>query len=353
VPESAQERTEQPTSRRLRKARESGNVTQSNDLNSAAVLLAGLFALLIFGKGMGESLMWMFRAIYHELPTVNLDADKLTGYFRMGGIFMAKLLAPLLITVAVVGLVINYVQVGPLFTTQALTPKLNNLNPTGGMKRLFSARAWAEVVKGILKVILIGWIGYLTVKSALPKFVPLLDEGVPEILAAIVTVALKLAFRVGLAILVLGLLDWRFQKWQYIKQLKMTKQDVKEEYKQQEGDPKIKSRIRQIQLKTSLNRMIQKMPTADVVIANPIHLAVALKYDPETMSAPKVIAKGKRKLAERIKAIAIDNDIPIVEDPELARSLYKLADIGMEIPYELFQAVAEVLAMVYRLKEAV
>jgi flagellar biosynthetic protein FlhB len=208
------------------------------------------------------------------------------------------------------------------------------------------------MAKGLIKILIVAWVAYLTLKSALPGFIPLMDTNVAAILAAISKTAMKLAFRIALAILILGILDFQFQKWQHLKQLKMTKQEVKDEWKQIEGDPHLKSHIRRIQMKLSMNRMIKKVPTADVVIANPVHLAVALKYDPESMSAPTVIAKGKRKMAEKIKAIAREHDIPVVEDPLLARALYKSADVGMQVPYDLYQAVAEVLAMVYRLREA-
>ncbi len=352
MPEEFQEKTEQPTARKKQRARQQGTVPQSVELGTAVVLITGTVALLIFGNGIVDQICWCFRAIYGELSAITLTTQNIPGYFKLGGWFVVKLLAPFMLMVALVGLAANVLQVGVTFTTKPVTPQFNRLNPVQGLKRVFSLRGLVEAAKGILKLIIVGWIGYLTIKAEIPGLLPLMDQQVGQIIAAIAAVALKLCLRVALVILLLGLLDLKFQRWKHIQDLKMTKQEVKDEHKQTEGDPKIKAHLRRIQYRTSLNRMIKKLPEADVVVSNPVHVAVALKYDAEVMSAPKVIAKGARKLAERIKRIAEENDIPIVEEPELARALYRTVEVGWEIPYELFQAVAEVLALVYRLKEA-
>lgn len=351
MPDEAQEKTEQPTGRRLNKARQEGSVARSTDLTSGLVLLAGLLMLVILGRGMTEACLHAFQVVFRHAPELELNAATLPEFGRQGMLYMVKLLAPFLLAVAAVGVLSNVLQFGWLFTVRPLTPKLNVLNPSAGVKRILSGRSWAELVKGLVKVVLVGWVGYLVVKSTLPKFVPLADMGVMAVITTVAGAALKLSFYIALLVLLLGVADFRFQKWYHLRSLRMTKQEVKDEYKQTEGDPVVKGRIRRIQYKAALNRMIKKLPEADVVVVNPTHIAVALKYDPAKMSAPQVVAKGKRLLAEKIRAIAEEHGIPIVQDPPLARMLYRLVDVGMEIPYELYQAVAEVLALVYRMRE--
>jgi flagellar biosynthetic protein FlhB len=351
--DTGQERTEQPTGKRLSKARQEGQVAKSQDLNTALILMIGLLAFSLFGRAMAESIIWIFKAIIIKLPYTELTPETVTDFCRRGGFYLIRLLGPFILMVVIIGILANIVQSGWLFTTKPLEFKPDRIMPQNGLKRMVSPRSWAELVKGILKCVIIAWIGYLTLKGAFPKLVVLVDQDVSQILAFIIKIILKLTFRVALAILILGLIDFQFQKWAHLKSLRMSKQEVKDEHKQVEGDPQVKSRIRRIQYSSALNRMIKKLPEADVVVTNPVHVAVALKYDAPNMRAPRVIAKGRRKIAERIKAIAAEHDIPIVEDPPLARALYKACEIGMEIPYELFQAVAEVLAMVYRMKERV
>lgn len=239
-----------------------------------------------------------------------------------------------------------------MFTTKPLEPKPEKLNPFQGIKRLVSARGFMEMLKGVIKLVVISLVGYFTIKAALPGFLQLIDQDAATILSSVASTAFGLGLRAAIAIFLLAILDYLFQYWQHHKDLMMSKQELKDEFKQTEGDPLTKSRVREIQIKTSMNRMIKQLPTATVVVTNPTHVAVALRYDSETMSAPKVIAKGLRKVAERIKEIARENDIPIIEEPELARALFKTTEIGWAIPYELFQAVAEVLALVYKLRDA-
>ncbi len=353
MPESGQEKVFQPTPRKIEKAREEGNVPKSIDLGSAVVLIAGIMALIALGPAMADQMKWAFYAIYGDLLNVNLTPDTFPGYFRLGSFYLIKLLAPFSIALVVLALAIHIFMSGWLFSGKAIQPKLNRIDPIKGLKRIFSIKGFVELVKGIMKVVIVGVIAYFTIKAEIPSFTPMMDESVVAIVGGIMAVAVKLALRLALAILILGILDWKFQKWKYTQDLKMTKQEMIDERKMTEGDPRLKSHIRRVQYRISFNRMVKQLPEADVVVSNPVHVAVALKYDSDKMSAPVVIAKGRRKLAERIKSIAREHDIPIVEDPPLARALYKACEIGWEIPYELFQAVAEVLAMVYRLKEAV
>lgn len=349
---SGQEKTHQPTPRRKEKAREEGNVPKSQDLGSAAIIIGAILALWLLGPGMGEQIKWAFRAVFINLLSVNLTPDNIADYFVMGGLFVIRLLLPFFLVMIVVGLAIHFYMTGWLFTTKPLKPNFKRIMPQNVLKRIISSRGLVELAKGLGKVAVVGVIAYFILKAEVEGFIKLMDTDVSSIITIMTKAGLKLALWLALAILIIGILDWMFQKWKNTKDLMMTKQEVKDERKQMEGDPRIKGHIRRIQLNLSLNRMIKKIPEADVVVSNPVHLAIALKYNPETNSAPVVVGKGKRKLAEKIKAIARENDIPIIEDPPLARALYRMVDVGWEIPYELFQAVAEVLALVYRLKEA-
>ena len=347
-----QDKTHQATPHKKQKSRQEGNVPKSQDLCSAAILIAGLGALKLLEPIMADQISWAFRVIYSDLLNVDITPEIISNYFRLGVFFMLKLLTPFLLVIALAGLMINFFQHGLLFTTKPLKPKLERLDPIKNMKSKFGIRGIVELAKGIFKVAIVGIVAYFSIKAEILNFAIMIDQGVSAISATILLSGFKLGMRLAIAILILGLLDWKFQQWKHNKDMMMSHQDVKDEHKMMEGDPRLKARIRKNQFKMSYNRMIKNIPEADVIIANPIHIAVAIKYDPETMSAPMVVAKGKRKLAEKIKSIAYEHDIPVIEDPPLARSLYSSVEIGWEIPYELFQAVAEVLALIYRIKDA-
>ncbi len=350
--DSFQDKTEKPTGKRLADARKEGNVPKSQDVSSAASLLAGSIGLLIFGPKMVDLLKSSFIYIGAHLSDIQLTTDTLPELYLGSLYFILRVVGPFLLTLMIVGVFSHVLQTGWVFAEKALEPKLSNISPLKGLKRIFSSRGLVELAKGILKIVIVGWVGYLSIKADIPALIPLMDEDVGQLIAAIGHLALKLALRLTLAYAILAILDFAYQRWKFMDDMKMTKQEVKEEFRQMEGDPLIKGKIRQIQIKTSLNLMIKRIPEADVVLANPVHIAVALKYDPATMDAPQVIAKGKRLVAERIKQIARDHNIPVIEEPELARAIFKAAEIGQTVPYELFQAVAEVLAMVYRIKKA-
>ncbi len=266
---------------------------------------------------------------------------------------MGRLLAiliPFLLPLAIFGLVANILQVGFKMSTEAIAPKLNKLNPISGIKRFVSLKSLVELAKSILKLLFIGTIAYLLVKSDLDAFSLLIHQEVSQILVFIARVSLKIAFFVCLALIVLAVLDFLYQRWQHEKDLKMTKQEVKDEQKQTFGDPKVKSRIRSMQLEMARRRMMEAVPEADVVITNPTHLAIAIKFNAEEMMAPVVLAKGAGHVAQRIKEIASEHQVPRVEDKPLAQALFKMVELGDYIPAELYRAVAEVLAYVYRLK---
>ncbi len=263
----------------------------------------------------------------------------------------AVILLPLFLTLMVVAVVSNYMQVGSLLSFEAITPRFSKLNPMEGLKRLFSAQAMMEFAKSIFKLTVVGWIAWNTVSGELNSLLPLIDKSPGIILNYVGLVSFTLFWKVCLVMILLAILDFMFQKWEFEKNLKMTKQEVKEEHKQTEGDPHVKSRIRAIQREMAQKRMMAEVPEADVVITNPTHLAVALSYEAGRMEAPRVVAKGSGHVAQRIKEIARENGIPVIEDRPLARSLYTLVEVGGSIPENLYRAVAQVLAHVYGLKK--
>ncbi|MDX1778625.1 MAG: EscU/YscU/HrcU family type III secretion system export apparatus switch protein, partial [Thermodesulfobacteriota bacterium] len=231
-----------------------------------------------------------------------------------------------------------------------IAPKFSKLDPLKGFARMFSKQALVELIKSIFKVIIVGCVTYFTVKGELEEIVPLMDKEIWSVMSYIGSVCFKILLRTSWVLIVLAIVDYVFQKWDFKQEAKMTKQEVKDEFKQREGDPLIKSRVRQAQREMAKKRMMEAVPKADVVITNPVHLAIALEYNTQNMSAPQLTAKGSRLVAERIKAIAQEHNIPIVENKPLAQALFKGVEIGQEIPTVFYKAVAEVLSYVYRLK---
>jgi len=342
-------RSETATPRRRQEAREKGQVARSVEVNSALVLLAAVTAIRYAGPYMVDSINQM--AVF-TFQNMNMDFG-LENVATMTVFYMwqiAKILAPVLATVLLVGLLINYLQVGVLFTAKTLSPKFNNINPISGFQKIFSRRSAIEFLKSLLKLLVIGWIAYAGVKAALPNLVPTMDMQGVEPLKFIGALTLKILYWIFFALVVLAILDYLYQKWEYEESLKMTKQEIRDEHKQSEGDPMIKARIRQIQREMARRRMFEAIPRADVVITNPTHVAVALEYK-EGMQAPIVLAKGERVIAERIKEMAKRHRIPIIENPPLARALLRQCPVGAPIPPDLFEAVAEVLAFVYRMNQ--
>lgn len=346
---SQDEKTEQPTPRRREKARKRGQVARSQELNSVVVIFFGVLALMIFSGHIFSNLVNLF---HFNLANIYTDLNIATTYnlFISNGSTLIKVITPVLILVGLAGLLINLAQVGVMFTVEPITPKLDKLDIIKGLKRLFSTKTLFELFRDTFKIFIIGYVAFITLKGEMNNYIPLADQEVGQIMIFATRVALKVVLRAVGALLLLAILDYAYQKFEFEKKLRMTKKELKEEFKQYEGDPLIKSRIRRIQREMARTRMLQEVPDADVVITNPSHIAVALKYDADTMSAPKVIAKGERLLAEKIKEIAIKATVPIVENKPLAKALFEAVEVGMMIPARLFKAVAEVLAYVYKLK---
>jgi len=349
------EKTEKATPRKRRKAREEGQVLQSKELTSAIVLLSMFLTLKIAGSFMYEQLYLNFKIAFEDLAQVP-DLFSIQGVRKLYVnlvLQLLKIVAPVFAVALVAGVASGYAQVGFLFTTKTLAVKLNRINPLNGFKKLFSFRSFAELIKSILKILIIGFLGYLYLSGEARNILKTMDMDVVSIAAYICNTSLNVAIRMCIAMLVLGVLDYGYQWWEYEKSLKMTKQEIKQEYKETEGNPEIKGKIKQKQRQLALRRMLQDVPKADVVITNPTHFAVAIKYDPKVADAPLVVAKGQDYMAQRIKEIAKENKVEIVENKQLARTLYSTVEIGDKIPPELFQAVAEVLAFVYSLKNKV
>jgi flagellar biosynthetic protein FlhB len=348
--DQSSEKTEQPTPKRLEDARKKGNVARSMEVNSAFVLLTGTLTLFFVSGFLFRNLSLFMRHVFGELNTYSLTQGAARPYAVSLVLLAGKLLAPIMLAIMVVGILANVGQVGFLFTLEPVTPNPEKLDPFKGFQRIFSMKSLVELIKGILKIAIVGYVAYLVIKGHYKDYFLLMDQGTGQLLVFMMKIIFQVAIWSGLILLVLAGLDFGYQKWQYMKDLRMSVQEVKEEMKEYEGDPQVKGRIRGIQREMARKRMLSDVPKADVVITNPTHYAVALKYDAETMDAPRVVAKGARNLALKIKEIARENGVPIVENPPLARMLYKSTEVGMEIPIELFQSVAEVLAYIYRLK---
>jgi flagellar biosynthetic protein FlhB len=348
---SDQEKTEQPTPKRLQEARKKGQVAQSKEVSSALILLTSLGGFLFAGSWMFWSLSGFMRRIFQNLGTFRLhDVSTVSAFLLEIFEQIFLILMPLMLVVFVAGIAANIFQIGFLFTSKPLIPDLSKLDPVKGMKKFFSLKALAELVKSLFKIFSVGGIAFLMLKGELETIPSLIQMSIAEILSFIGRVSFKMCLYVCLFLIVLAILDYVYQRWQHEKDMKMTKQEVKDESKQTEGDSTVKSRIRKAQMKIAQRRMMEAVPDADVIVTNPTSLAIALKFDAKEMIAPRVIAKGAGFIAERIKEIAKENQVPVVEQKQLAQTLFKLAEVGDSVPVDLYRAVAEILAYVYRLK---
>jgi flagellar biosynthetic protein FlhB len=348
--ESFEERTEAPTPKRRTDARQKGNVAKSTEVNSVLVLLAGVILLRIFGESMFREIEGMFRFFYQFLADPHLSSETAVMFAHRAVRVIARTILPVVLGILVVGVAANLFQIGFLFTLQPLQPKLEKINPISGMQRMFALRSLMELAKNLLKLSIIGFVAYVTIKGEFDTMLVLGGSSVGGIWLFLLQVGFKIVVRIALVLIILSILDYAYQKYEHEKKLKMTRQEVKEERKQMEGDPKVKGRIRSLQREMARRRMVQEVPQATVVVTNPTFIAIAIRYEPDEMEAPVVLAKGKRVIAEKIKQIAMENKVPIVEDKPLARTMYDRVEIGEAIPYEFFTAVAEVLAYVYRLR---
>ncbi len=349
--DSMEERTEAPTEKRRSEARQKGNVAKSAEINSTLVLLTGILMLKWSAPWMYGQLSGFMGMVFGFIAHPRADAAFFSAMVAKSLLFLMYICVPVCIAIMVIGVAANLLQVGFLFTLQPITPKLDKLDLISGAQRLFSIRSVVELIKDVAKLLLIGVIAFVTIKGEFQKFIGLWDASPITIMACILTVSFKIVIRAVIALLLISLLDYFYQRYEYEKKLKMTKQEIKEERKQMDGDPQIKSRVRSLQREMARRRMMQEVPKATVVVTNPTYIAIAIRYEPDEMQTPKVLAKGKRLMAERIRNIATEAGIPIIEDKPLARAMYDKVEPGFDIPMEFFTAVAEVLAYVYRLKK--
>jgi flagellar biosynthetic protein FlhB len=349
----AEEKTEKATPKKRKDARERGQVLRSTELNSTVVLLAAFMGMKLLGPSAVKE-MKRFMTLF--LSGAVLTQEPLTieyiGEMAMQAVMSFGLMVtPLMLIILAAGLVIHFVQVGFLFTSKPLGFKLSRINPLEGMKRLFSPRSFTQLFKSILKVVIIGITVYNGFMDSLVGIPGVMEQDLISGVSFMIEGIFNIAFDACLAFAILSVADYLYEWWMHEKDLRMTKQEIKEEFRQMEGDPQIKSRIREKQRQIGMSRMMQQVPEADVVIANPTHFAVALKYEETSDKAPVVIAKGQDYIALRIRKVAEENHIRVVENKPLARSLYQSAEIGKEIPVEMYKAVAEILAYVYKMKK--
>jgi flagellar biosynthetic protein FlhB len=346
--ESQDQKTLQPTPRKIEKAREKGKVSRSTELTSGVMIFAGLVAArLLFPWFLSQTSDVLTQFLGNTGTVGDLYGVQVIAGRTILSLF--RIVGPFLFAVAGVALVANYSQVGFIFTTTSITPSLDKIDPVQGAKRLFSTRTLVKTAINLAKAALVGLVFYLSIKASLQKYITLGDSDIKTILEFIAKEAFDIGIRAAALLLVLGIVDYAYQKKEYIKSLMMTHHEMKEEFKELEGSPVTKSRIRSVQKSLARRRMMKEVPEATVVVTNPTLIAVALKYDAETMPAPLVVAKGKRLIAEKIKQIAAEHGVPIYENKPLARSLFDLVEVGEPIPESLYRAVAEVLSYVYRL----
>jgi flagellar biosynthesis protein FlhB len=345
-----EDKTEAPTARRRQEAREEGNVARSQDLTASAMLLAGVIALNYFGLRVLEGMKIDLETVLAGGTTTNQtrpdDLGNLLGYT---GWIAVRTLTPLLLCVMAVGVLATVAQVGLIVTFKPLEPSFAKLSPLKGLKNLFDVRAVFRLVMSLGKIGVVSAIAISLVIRDVPTILMLPELGMMQMFGAACQLVYALALKLAAFLLVLAVLDWAYQRWQRERDLRMSKQEIKEEYKRMEGDPLIKQRRARVARQLAMQRISQAVPKADVIVTNPTHFSIALQYDSKSMKAPKVVAKGADFMAMRIRQLAAMHGIPMVERKPLAQALFKSVEVGQEVPSQFYSAVAEVLAYVYRL----
>jgi flagellar biosynthetic protein FlhB len=345
------EKTEDPSEKKLREAREKGQIPRSRELTTLLMTLSAALYLLFFGQGIINGFI--------TITTKGLSFDRQHAFDtqQLFNLILALFQEAIIMTLPFIFLMVLIALISPMllggwsFSTSTLVPKISKLNPISGIKRMFSAKALLELLKALAKFVLVLGVASYFLYSVFDRVLALSQEPLYMAMMHSAELIMQAFVFVSLSLLIVAMIDVPFQIWEHTKQLKMTKQEVKEEFKQQEGNPEVKGRIRQLQRQMAQQRMMQKVPEADVVVTNPTHFSVALKYDPETMNEPIVLAMGADFMASQIRTIAKEHNIPIIEAPPLARALYYNAEIDQPIPYELFKAVAAILAYVFQLRQ--
>ncbi|AKN33963.1 flagellar biosynthesis protein FlhB [Clostridium carboxidivorans P7] len=347
---ASDDKTEEATPKKKSDARKKGQIAKSKEIALALTLLASTIVIVALGGYVGNGLKSTLIVFLNNYLTMSLSYDSVQKIafivvWRIGIIFL-----PVVLPIMFMGVLANFLQTGALITSEPLKPDFSKLNPINGFKRIFSMRTVMELFKDLAMVSIVGFVGYKFVKDNYEYILTLGSLNAQAVAAAVSKLTINIFFRITILMIIIALIDYVYQRFQFNKDLKMSKQEVKEEYKQDEGDPQIKSKIKQKQREMATRRMMQEVPKATVVVTNPTHIAVALKYQ-EGLNAPVVAAKGADRVALKIKEIAKENDVPIIENKPLARLMYSEVELDEEIPMDMYEAVAEILALVYKIKE--
>ncbi len=350
MPEQNGDKTQEPTPHRRQEAREHGQVARSQDLGSAVLLLASLLVLLMLGERLTEFLGEYSKSQLGGEAWLSADLDFAVNQWTATILLLAKFLLPIFGLVMLAGVAANLMQVGFLFLPEKVMPDITRLDPLKGLGRMFSLSNGVHLLFGIFKIAVIVTVAYVSLWNQRNNILGLSALSIPEIALFICQILLWTALKIAGALVLLALLDYGFQWWKHEQDLRMTPQEIREELKNLEGNPQIIARRRQVQRQLAMNRISAAVPKADVVITNPTELAVAIQYESETMAAPIVVAKGAGVVAQRIRYLALEHNIPVVEKKPLAQALYREVEINHPIPQDKYAAVAEVLAYVYQLK---
>ncbi len=344
------ERTEAPTSKRLHEARAEGRVARSPEVNAAAAMFVGIYLLRFAGGKLSSAFASMVSTSMSTLPASDVKGGWFTNRLAEYGLQIVPAFGVILIGLMVTGVGVSIAQSGLNWASKRKLFDVSRVNPLQGIKRLFSGQGLSELVKAIVKLTVILWVAFNFIRPRAAELMSLVHTPLPDAIHNWLALAGGLAMRCAQMYIFLAFVDYAYQRWQHNKSLKMSIEEIKEEYKQSEGDPLRRRRIQTEHRRLVRTRMMQNVPKADVVIVNPTHLAVALKYDAKTMSAPTVVAKGAHHIAERIVALARENSVPVIQNIPIARALYKTIDVDQTIPADLFAAVAQILAYVYNLR---
>lgn len=349
----AGEKTEKATPKKRQDTREKGQVAKSQDVNTAIILFAVFLFFAFYGSQLKTIAVSIYKETFQQFLLLDLTEQNLQVVIMTILKELMFFLGPIMAVAFVAATIANYIQVGFLFSTEAIHFKLEKLDPIKGFKRIFSLRAIVELFKSVLKISFVGSAALGVIWLRIDEILILSQKSIGAAIATLGSLAVQMGLAASIALLFLAVLDYLYQRYDFEKNIRMSKQDIKDEHKNIEGDPLIKSKIKQTQREMAMRRMMQEIPEADVVITNPTHFAIALKYDESIADAPIIVAKGVNFLAQKIKKTAKENNIVTVENKPLARALYYQADIGEAIPDEFFKAVAEILAYVYRIKEKI
>jgi flagellar biosynthesis protein FlhB len=323
---------------------------QSQDLTSAVLLLSGLGVLMFCGGALVDAMARLIVSQFEGGAWLTIDVDFFWQYWMATALALAKVTLPILLLIMLVAVASNMMQIGFIFLPEKALPDFSRANPMSGFGRLFSMSSTMRLAFGIFKILIVGAVGFMCLWQHREQVMLLADMELPQVASFMWEVCLWTGLKIGLALLILAILDYAYQRWKHEQDLRMTPQEVREEMRNLQGDPQIASRRRAVQRQLAIGRLSSAVPKADVVITNPTELAVAIQYEPETMAAPIVVAKGAGVLAQRIRRLALENGVPIVEKKPLAQALYKDVDVNHPIPDQMYAGVAEVLAYVYQLK---